>query len=62
MKAWNEYLASVLDLVDRLREDEADAIELAASWVAECVRAGGVVHTFGSGHSHMMAEEVFFFF
>lgn len=59
MKAWEEYLASVLGLVDRLREDEAGAIEEAAGWVADCVRAGGVVHTFGSGHSHMLAEEVY---
>lgn len=59
MKAWEEYLASVLGVVDRLRADEAAAIEEAAGWVAECVQAGGVVHTFGSGHSHMLAEEVY---
>ena len=27
--------------------------------MADCIAAGGVVHVFGSGHSHMMAEEVF---
>ena len=27
--------------------------------MAECIARGGVVHVFGSGHSHMMAEEVF---
>lgn len=59
MKAWEDYLASVVGLVERLRADEAGAIERAASWVAECVAAGGVVHTFGSGHSHMLAEEVY---
>ena len=27
--------------------------------IADCIAAGGIVHVFGSGHSHMMAEEVF---
>ena len=39
--------------------DEGPHIEAAAKMMAECIAAGGIVHVFGSGHSHMMAEEVF---
>lgn len=38
---------------------EGPRIEAASKLIAECIAAGGVVHVFGSGHSHMMAEEVF---
>jgi uncharacterized phosphosugar-binding protein len=57
--AWEQYLRAVFELVERLRTDEAAAIEQAAAWVAECVGAGGVVHAFGSGHSHLLAEELY---
>ena len=30
-----------------------------AEMIAECIAGDGIVHVFGSGHSHMMAEEVF---
>jgi uncharacterized phosphosugar-binding protein len=39
--------------------DQGPNIEAAAKMMAECIAAGGIVHVFGSGHSHMMAEEVF---
>ena len=57
--AWEAYLTTVFRLVERLRTDEKDAIEQAAEWVAESVRSGGVIHAFGSGHSHMVAEEAY---
>jgi uncharacterized phosphosugar-binding protein len=41
-------------------EDQGAQIEEAARMMADCIAAGGVVHVFGSGHSHMMAEEVFY--
>lgn len=39
---------------------QADAIDAAARIVADAVQAGGVVHTFGTGHSHLLAEEPFY--
>lgn len=35
-------------------------VRQAARIVASCLQNGGLVHVFGSGHSHMLAEEVFF--
>ncbi len=48
--------------LQRLQNDlaaEAPAIEAAADMLAETIGNGGIAHVFGSGHSHMMAEEVF---
>ena len=39
---------------------QRDAIATAGALIAETVRSGGVVHTFGTGHSHLLAEEPFY--
>ena len=57
--AYHRYL----ETLQKLQEDllaEGAAIEQAAEMLAECIANGGLVHVFGSGHSHMMAEEVFY--
>lgn len=57
-KAYERYLDRLQELMDILRQ-EGPNIEAAAKMMAKCIAAGGIVHVFGSGHSHMMAEEVF---
>lgn len=58
-KTYERYLATVETLLHELGESQGPAIEAAAGMIAACIGDGGVVHVFGSGHSHMMAEEVF---
>lgn len=53
------YLGAVRELLDRI-EGQADAIETAATWVADAIGAGGLLFVTGTGHSHMIAEEVFY--
>ena len=57
-KAFERYFDRLDELLGELRA-EGPRIEAAAELIARCIAAGGVVHVFGSGHSHMMAEEVF---
>lgn len=57
-KAHERYFDQLQELMAALRK-QGPNIEKAARMMAECIAAGGVVHVFGSGHSHMMAEEVF---
>ena len=45
---------SVLNRIDR------DSISRAAEGVAEAIGRGGVVYLFGSGHSSLLAQEVFY--
>jgi uncharacterized phosphosugar-binding protein len=53
-----DYVAEVRRRLDDL-ESDIDAVLLAARWCADTVASGGLVHIFGSGHSHMAAEEAF---
>lgn len=39
--------------------EEATLIE-ASNRIVDRLARGGLVHTFGTGHSHLMAEEVFY--
>ena len=59
MKAYDRYFTELTRLLNELRASQGEAIEAAAQMIADCVARDGIVHVFGSGHSHMMAEEVF---
>lgn len=56
--AAGDYLARAAELLARLEEDVPQLERLGAR-IADSIAAGGIVHTFGSGHSHMAAEEPF---
>ncbi len=57
--AVNRYFSELTTLLHQLQESQASSIAAAAEMIATCIEADGIVHVFGSGHSHMMAEEVF---
>lgn len=59
MKVYERYFAELTRLLAELVASQGQAIEAAADLIAACIAQGGIVHVFGSGHSHMMAEEVF---
>jgi uncharacterized phosphosugar-binding protein len=54
------YLATTRDLIDRLVEGQWPNIAAAADLVAATLEQGGTIHAFGSGHSHILAEELFY--
>lgn len=58
-RAYADYLRKIHTLIDDVLETQADTIEAGASWMADTIATRGIVHLFGSGHSHMIAEEVF---
>jgi uncharacterized phosphosugar-binding protein len=53
------YLTRVIELLTKIRDTQRPQIEQAAAVIADAVRTGGVVHVFGPGHSHVIAEEAF---
>jgi uncharacterized phosphosugar-binding protein len=57
--AGQRYLADAGDLVARLATVEWPRIQRAADLIADSLAEGGQLHAFGSGHSHMLAEELF---
>jgi uncharacterized phosphosugar-binding protein len=55
-----EYFSTLSRILAEISERQAQPIEKAADLVARAIASGRVVQTFGSGHSHMIAEEAFF--
>lgn len=51
------YLAKSREILETV-EAQSEAIHAAADWFAETILAGQMVHVFGSGHSRIMAEEM----
>jgi uncharacterized phosphosugar-binding protein len=54
------YLERVAAMVAELRRDHLDRIQQAAAMVADTIRDDAIVHIFGTGHSHLLAEETLF--
>ena len=54
------YLGLAADLVDRLRTTEGANILAAARIIADALVAQRTIHIFGTGHSHMLAEELYY--
>jgi uncharacterized phosphosugar-binding protein len=54
------YLRSVLELTERVLDQEWESIADAARLVADSLTARREVHAFGTGHSHMLAEELYY--
>jgi uncharacterized phosphosugar-binding protein len=52
------YLATVTETIARVAEAQRDAVGRAADLIADAVRADGVVHAFGTGHSEALAMEI----
>ncbi|CAO1654364.1 SIS domain-containing protein [Salinibacterium sp. NYA9b] len=54
------YLARAAHLIERLTTDEAPNIVAASRLVADVLINHRTVHIFGTGHSHMLAEELYY--
>lgn len=60
LPAGRRYLSTLADLLDGVARHEWSAMRSAAEVVADAVETGRTVHAFGTGHSHMLAEEMFY--
>ena len=58
--AGRRYLDAVRRLVERLDGEEWPSIRAAAELIADALESGREIHVFGTGHSHMLAEELFY--
>lgn len=54
------YIARAQTLLAEIGAAQAENITTAAQWIAESLLGGGVWHLFGTGHSHLVAEEVYY--
>jgi uncharacterized phosphosugar-binding protein len=51
------YMQAVRTLLDGVALSQEDTIDRAAEAVMQAAKAGGIIYLFGTGHSHMLAEE-----
>jgi uncharacterized phosphosugar-binding protein len=52
------YIDGIIGLLGNLRRSQMENIMKAAELIADTISLGRWVHVFGTGHSHMMADEV----
>lgn len=59
MRVVEDYLRYVSNILNNTIETQCENIEKAANLVSESCLNGGRFYVFGSGHSHMVAEEIY---
>jgi len=57
---FQHYLSAVRELIAVMAGNENDRIADVAEVLAASIANGGIVHVFGSGHSSLLAQEVFY--
>lgn len=54
------FVRAATETIDATVEREAEHLRQASIWMAEAVRDGGLIRVFGTGHSRLIAEEIFY--
>lgn len=54
------FTCSVKNLIDVVYQEESKNIKEAAKIIFDSIKEKGVLHVFATGHSHMLAEEMFY--
>lgn len=54
------YIADLHSLIDEVADRNAETLPVVAEIIAHSLASDGVVHVFGSGHSSLLAQEIFY--
>lgn len=60
MKVWQKYLMTEVEALIKIAKTQNEAIEKAARILADCTKNDGIIRVFGCGHSHLIADDVFY--
>ena len=60
MSATTTYFNNLTALLERTLQTQQAGMEEAARRIADCFRQGGMLYTFGTGHGHLLALEIFY--
>src|SRR5687768_6190425 len=60
MRAMDEYFQHLMGQMHQVRKTQWEAIDLAARWLGNSLTNDGWLYAFGTGHSHLLAEEIFY--
>ncbi|MDH5173700.1 MAG: SIS domain-containing protein [Elusimicrobiota bacterium] len=58
-KVFELFFDEIDRILEKIKKAQKENILKAAELVSECIKNDGVVYTFGTGHSHLIAEEIF---
>jgi uncharacterized phosphosugar-binding protein len=58
--AFEDYVNGLQAVLERIKREQAGRIRQSGQLVAAALSAGGVIHTFGTGHAHLIADEAFY--
>jgi uncharacterized phosphosugar-binding protein len=56
----SEYLAKITEALSRIESEEAERLAEASREVARVIKDGGLIFTFGCGHSHLPGLDAFY--
>lgn len=59
MELIHQYLDTIVNEIQKLKETQSKAIDQASTVVAQSMLNGGYLYCFGTGHSHLVAEELY---
>jgi uncharacterized phosphosugar-binding protein len=54
------YRNRLVEVIDRIADTQASVLATGAQWVAEVVERDGIIYTLGSGHSLLIATELYY--
>ena len=54
-----DYFTNIVEKMETIKNTQMDAINKAAAEIARRLEKGGILYVFGSGHSHVLAEEIY---
>lgn len=57
---YESYFDEIEKVLRKIRKTQQENILKAAELVSECIKNDGLIRAFGTGHSHILAEEIFF--
>lgn len=57
---YQQYYQTLSQTLDAIFQQETPKIEAAGALLAETLKQDGLLYVFGCGHSHMLAEELFY--
>ncbi len=60
MSKAQEYFNALNETLLRAEKTQAEKVEAAAQLCAASLEKDGTIYTFGTGHSHLLAEEIFY--
>lgn len=60
MQIMDRYYEVLMAQMEAVRKTQWEKIDLAAQWLGQSLVNDGWLYAFGTGHSHMIAEEIFY--